>query len=236
MHFQILPLVALATSALAAQSDATILLPRHLAAFLPLEIRQGNVSPGQYACHEACGEAILKATGDYCQSTAWKGYYDGCMGCANDYGIWKWYGDKVTAAAKQCGLDAVPDPADATSAASSAVTAASSTVAPVASSAVGVSASLSSAASSVAGSSTSVAVVVPTTTSTLSAAPVPSSVLPTVSASSTSIVSLPPDAPRATVYVMLTCFIQPTAGATAVDNMLMVAIGVAGMVALPAIL
>ncbi|KAJ1334160.1 hypothetical protein MN608_04165 [Microdochium nivale] len=96
-------------------SKMLMALPRELHVFLPLEIRQGGVSPGQFACHEACGNAIVGATGDYCENPSWLARFDACMKCANDFNIWRFYATGVTAAAKGCGRDAVPDPADAAS-------------------------------------------------------------------------------------------------------------------------
>lgn len=37
---------------------------------------------------------------------------DDCLDCALKYKIWQWYGDKVSAAAGKCGLDATPKPVE----------------------------------------------------------------------------------------------------------------------------
>ncbi|KAH7039681.1 uncharacterized protein B0I36DRAFT_1110 [Microdochium trichocladiopsis] len=207
MHTYAVPMAALVTVALA--SPSAITLPRQLHPFLPLEVRQGNVSPGQYACHEACGETILKATGDYCDSPAWVDYYEECMSCANDYGIWKWYGDKVTVAAKQCGRDAIPDPAD-----SSAPSAGPSSTAPP----VAVSQTSSVASSTVPS---------PTATGT----PSPNS------STASGIGGINPTiTPNPTISSPTPSVSVPIAAATALGHNHMMAMGIAGIIALPAIL
>lgn len=57
------------------------------------------------------GYAIQTASGDYCKSDKWLGLLKGCLDCANEFNIWQYYGTKVGAAAKACGLDATPKPA-----------------------------------------------------------------------------------------------------------------------------
>ena len=37
---------------------------------------------------------------------------DECLACANKFDIWQYYGTKLSAAAKTCGLDATPKPVD----------------------------------------------------------------------------------------------------------------------------
>lgn len=54
----------------------------------------------------------MNAKGDYCTDSEWLGLLDGCLDCALKYDIWQDYGDKVSAAAEACGLDATPKPAD----------------------------------------------------------------------------------------------------------------------------
>jgi hypothetical protein len=108
MHIsQVLPVVALASSAIA---SSAILLPRELHQFVPIEARQ--VSPEQYECHSDCGNSILNSNGDYCNDPAWIAGFEDCLACANDFNIWRHYGDGVTRVAEACGLDATPAPAD----------------------------------------------------------------------------------------------------------------------------
>ncbi|GAB7360841.1 hypothetical protein MBLNU230_g0827t1 [Neophaeotheca triangularis] len=78
---------------------------------VPIEKRQ-DVSPEQYQCHSNCGNAILDADGDHCDSSDWNELYSGCMECAEEFGIWQWYQSGVTEAAEECGLDAEPVEAD----------------------------------------------------------------------------------------------------------------------------
>ncbi|KND93681.1 hypothetical protein TOPH_01411 [Tolypocladium ophioglossoides CBS 100239] len=77
---------------------------------VPLEKRQTD--DPSYQCHANCGYAIQNSSKDgYCKDGAWLKLLDGCLDCALEYKIWQWYGDKVSAAAKKCGLDATPKPA-----------------------------------------------------------------------------------------------------------------------------
>lgn len=71
------------------------------------------------------GYAIKNATGEYCKNDKWLGLLKGCLACANEFNIWQYYGNKVGAAAKACGLDATPKPAGNGGSSSSAVAASS---------------------------------------------------------------------------------------------------------------
>ncbi|ATY62818.1 hypothetical protein A9K55_007804 [Cordyceps militaris] len=75
---------------------------------VPLNKRQ--VTGPAYECHANCGYAIQDAKDGYCTDTRWQGLLSSCLDCALTYDIWKWYGEKVGAAAKTCGLDATPKP------------------------------------------------------------------------------------------------------------------------------
>ncbi|KAI1064852.1 hypothetical protein LB507_001209 [Fusarium sp. FIESC RH6] len=84
---------------------------------VPLVKRQQPGTP-QYACHEDCGLliTIAREEKDFCESDEWTGHYDKCMECANTYGIWKYYGEGISRAAKQCDLSPSPSPSGAAAA------------------------------------------------------------------------------------------------------------------------
>ncbi|KXJ91724.1 hypothetical protein Micbo1qcDRAFT_194777 [Microdochium bolleyi] len=222
----------MATTALASNT-MMMALPRELHVFLPLEVRQaggGNVSPGQYACHDACGNAILGATGDYCTSQAWITRFEKCMECANDFGIWKWYAEGVTQAAKGCGRDAVPDPADASSSAGGGSTASSTATAGAATTATTAVTTGTTSAAATQGSATgganssSSAAAVPSGTSSGAAAP-PASATPTVSAT----IPLVPSSATANNSTATSAIPIAAAGALELNSGL--ALGVAGVAA-----
>ncbi|CEJ89801.1 hypothetical protein VHEMI05625 [[Torrubiella] hemipterigena] len=102
MRFAI-PFVALSSlaSALVAPQDDSFFLDN-----VPLDKRQ--TGDPTYQCHANCGYTIQKGVGDYCKNEEWLGLLRGCLDCALQYDIWKSYGNKVSAAAKACGLDATP--------------------------------------------------------------------------------------------------------------------------------
>lgn len=56
----------------------------------------------------------------YCDSAEWKQFLADCLKCANQYELWPDYGQSVEAAAKGCGIDAVPSDAAAEATPSSA--------------------------------------------------------------------------------------------------------------------
>lgn len=71
----------------------------------------GRQEPGtpRYACHEACGGVITTARTDgFCELPDFRTQLEACLACANTFGIWRYYGDDVGAAAEQCGLSAQP--------------------------------------------------------------------------------------------------------------------------------
>lgn len=56
---------------------------------------------------------IVSARSDnFCDSSKFKTELSDCLKCANEFDIWKYYGDSVSKAAKSCGLDATPEDAD----------------------------------------------------------------------------------------------------------------------------
>ncbi|KID94846.1 hypothetical protein MAJ_09198, partial [Metarhizium majus ARSEF 297] len=78
---------------------------------VPMAKRQ--TSGPAYQCHASCGYAIQNSAKDgYCQDQSWVKLLDDCLDCALKYTIWQWYGDKVSAAAGKCGLDATPKPVE----------------------------------------------------------------------------------------------------------------------------
>ncbi|CAF3604844.1 unnamed protein product [Fusarium graminearum] len=81
---------------------------------VPLVKRQQPGTP-QYACHEDCGLLITLAreNKDFCDSQEWNDHYDKCMECAENYGIWKYYGSGVSKVAGQCDLSPTPSPSGA---------------------------------------------------------------------------------------------------------------------------
>ncbi|RDW79229.1 uncharacterized protein DSM5745_06081 [Aspergillus mulundensis] len=76
--------------------------------FVPLNKRQEPGTP-QYECHANCGGIITASRSDgYCDSSDFKSMFNDCMNCALEYDIWKYYGNSVSSAAENCGLDATP--------------------------------------------------------------------------------------------------------------------------------
>ncbi|KAJ6786641.1 hypothetical protein PWT90_09405 [Aphanocladium album] len=123
MHF-VTSLVAIGSVASLASASVGFEFP----AAVPLSKRQ--TSGPAYECHANCGYTIQNSAQDgYCQDPKWKTLLNDCLDCALTYKIWQWYGDKVSAAAKACGLDATPKPAAGTGGASSSQ-AATTTAAP----------------------------------------------------------------------------------------------------------
>ncbi|KAK0752370.1 hypothetical protein B0T18DRAFT_404679 [Schizothecium vesticola] len=90
--------------------------------------RQAPGTP-QFDCHSNCGNVIAGArvTG-HCTNETWIASYDACIGCAQEFDIWKHYGNGVTAAAKPCNLAPTPSPSGG--AAASTTLGSSSTAAP----------------------------------------------------------------------------------------------------------
>ncbi|KAF9871585.1 hypothetical protein CkaCkLH20_10996 [Colletotrichum karsti] len=131
-----------------------------------VEKRQEPGTP-RYACHENCGLLIsLGRTEGYCQKEEWSTRYSACMSCANEFGIWMYYSNGVTNAAKGCGLTPVPSPsggaAETTAAAATTTAAAPATTSAAAE--VPATTSTSAAAAPPAGESSSAAAAPSTTT------------------------------------------------------------------------
>ncbi|KAL5336420.1 hypothetical protein BJX70DRAFT_284227 [Aspergillus crustosus] len=76
--------------------------------FVPLHKRQAPGTP-QYECHANCGGIITASrTEGYCDSSDFESLLSSCLNCALEYDIWRYYGNSVSAAAEECGLDATP--------------------------------------------------------------------------------------------------------------------------------
>ncbi|KAL4883409.1 hypothetical protein BJY04DRAFT_216233 [Aspergillus karnatakaensis] len=76
--------------------------------FVPLHKRQAPGTP-QYECHANCGGIITASrTEGYCDSSDFESLLSACLDCALEYDIWRYYGNSVSAAAEECGLDATP--------------------------------------------------------------------------------------------------------------------------------
>ena len=118
-----------------------------------LEKRQSG--DPQYDCHANCGFSIRGAREpEYCGNATWVAWYEGCMDCAVEAGIWSMYGNSVSSAAQACGLSGIPDglegAGNATASASAAASAtASSAVGSASEAASSVSAAVSSASAAV---------------------------------------------------------------------------------------
>ncbi|CAH0058704.1 unnamed protein product [Clonostachys solani] len=92
-----------------------------------LERRQEPGTP-RYQCHEDCGLLITLGRQDgYCKNSEWNERYGRCMICANTFGIWEYYGNSVTKAAKGCGLSPTPSPSGTTASSTSAAAGQTST-------------------------------------------------------------------------------------------------------------
>ncbi|KAL4931959.1 uncharacterized protein BDV17DRAFT_288530 [Aspergillus undulatus] len=76
--------------------------------FVPLHKRQAPGTP-QYDCHANCGGIItLSRSQGYCDTDEFETKLSACLDCALEYDIWKWYGNSVSNAAEECGVDATP--------------------------------------------------------------------------------------------------------------------------------
>ncbi|KAL4871118.1 hypothetical protein BDV12DRAFT_194764 [Aspergillus spectabilis] len=76
--------------------------------FVPLHKRQQPGTP-QYECHANCGDIITASrTEGYCDSSDFESLLSACLDCALVYDVWRYYGNSVSAAAEECGLDATP--------------------------------------------------------------------------------------------------------------------------------
>ena len=109
----------------------------------------------QFDCHANCGYSIRGARQpEYCGNQTWIDWYNGCMECAVEAGIWSMYGNSVSSAAQACGLSGIPvgleGAGNATASAGASATAAVSSAAVSASEAASTASSVASAASSAA--------------------------------------------------------------------------------------
>ncbi|EXJ83792.1 hypothetical protein A1O1_07419 [Capronia coronata CBS 617.96] len=96
-------LVAVAAFGVATAS-ATFVYPENV----PLHRRQAPGTP-QYDCHANCGGVIVDGrTEGYCDTADFTTKLDACLDCALVYDIWQYYGNSVSSAAEECGVDATP--------------------------------------------------------------------------------------------------------------------------------
>ncbi|OJI99317.1 hypothetical protein ASPVEDRAFT_26134 [Aspergillus versicolor CBS 583.65] len=87
--------------------------------FVPLHKRQEPGTPA-YECHANCGGIITDARSDgYCDKSDFKTKLNDCLDCALEFDIWKYYGNSVSSAAEECGLDATPVEGSSSSSSSS---------------------------------------------------------------------------------------------------------------------
>ncbi|RMZ76511.1 hypothetical protein DV738_g4934, partial [Chaetothyriales sp. CBS 135597] len=109
-------LVTLTASMAAAAATAGFISPEGVA----LARRQEPGTPA-YECHAQCGGVIqLGRTENYCGTANFTNQLDYCLGCAEEIGIWQYYGFSVSAAAEACGLDVTPSPASGAASSTSA--------------------------------------------------------------------------------------------------------------------
>ncbi|KAI1125415.1 hypothetical protein F5Y10DRAFT_9873 [Nemania abortiva] len=89
--------------------------------FASLLKRQAPGSP-EYACHEACGEAIIEGRGsdDVCNDDEFLSNYSSCLKCAgpDNFDIWQYYGTTLSGYAEPCGLSTTPESGSSTTTAS----------------------------------------------------------------------------------------------------------------------
>ncbi|OIW29735.1 hypothetical protein CONLIGDRAFT_631812 [Coniochaeta ligniaria NRRL 30616] len=80
--------------------------------FGTLLARQAPGTPA-YDCHFNCGSTISGGRIEgHCDNATWIGYYHECLECADEFNIWQYYGNGVTAAAATCDLTAEPSPSE----------------------------------------------------------------------------------------------------------------------------
>ncbi|KAK7428862.1 hypothetical protein QQZ08_004632 [Neonectria magnoliae] len=112
MRFSITCLMALTASMAAANPLAPRSQPSwEFPESFPLAKRQDMPAPGTplYLCHENCGLSITYSREEgYCTNWQWISRYDACLQCANEFNIWRYYGNSVSAAATACGFTSVP--------------------------------------------------------------------------------------------------------------------------------
>ncbi|KAI9149919.1 hypothetical protein HJFPF1_09665 [Paramyrothecium foliicola] len=113
MTYSLLALGSMATMA-AALSKADFVYPDTV----PMHKRQSE-GPA-FECHSACGLAIQGAREDnYCENSEWLDNLDGCLDCALEFNIWRYYG-RLADLAEPCGIDATPRPVGGASSSSAA--------------------------------------------------------------------------------------------------------------------
>merc|ERR1712000_471028 len=73
-----------------------------------------QTSGAKCECHSNCGYALQAVEGsdDVCDDDEWNTLYQGCLDCALEHDIWRYYGGGLTPAGEACGLSTTPTPAD----------------------------------------------------------------------------------------------------------------------------
>ncbi|KAK4176256.1 hypothetical protein QBC36DRAFT_301281 [Triangularia setosa] len=95
-------------SAFAATAVQATITPQDNVDVAALLARQAPGTP-QFECHSDCGSALGGSrSGRHCDNSTWLELFEDCLGCANQFNIWRHYGNGLTAAAEACGLPAVP--------------------------------------------------------------------------------------------------------------------------------
>ncbi|KAG9252274.1 uncharacterized protein F5Z01DRAFT_676154 [Emericellopsis atlantica] len=77
-------------------------------------VEKRQTSGPKYECHSNCGYALqaVEDGDEVCNDKEWNTLYQGCLDCALEFDIWRYYGGGLTPAAKACGLSTTPTPAD----------------------------------------------------------------------------------------------------------------------------
>ncbi|KAJ8128206.1 hypothetical protein O1611_g5432 [Lasiodiplodia mahajangana] len=81
-------------------------------------LRRQEPGSAEYACHEACGEAIIEGRGsdNVCSDDEFLTNYSSCLKCAgpDNFDIWKYYGTTLSGYAEPCGLSTTPESGSST--------------------------------------------------------------------------------------------------------------------------
>ncbi|KAG8157090.1 hypothetical protein KVR01_013080 [Diaporthe batatas] len=85
----------------------------------PILAKRQDETPGSpsYNCHDNCGQAIIEArncNATLCDDQVFQKNYQNCLQCAgaDNEDIWRYYGDRLGAAAAACDLGAEPLPGE----------------------------------------------------------------------------------------------------------------------------
>ncbi|KAI6785018.1 uncharacterized protein J7T54_008112 [Emericellopsis cladophorae] len=77
-------------------------------------VERRQTSGAKYECHSNCGYALqaVEDSDDVCDDDEWNTLYQGCLDCALEFDIWRYYGGGLTPVGEACGLSTTPTPAD----------------------------------------------------------------------------------------------------------------------------